>query len=192
MVVRVGGSGALDPAWGDGGVARLGADAPLPTAVAAAPGGGVAVAGAKTVGTENAFWAASLDASGHPGFSTTTLLGTGDSSNGRDAHVRALAVQADGKLLVAGSARFEAPGMWQRRGTLVRYLPDGTLDPSFGTDGATIALRRGQRVLRREAAAGRPDRHGGHAGHDRHALRERRRAVRAADRYPDAGARPVR
>ena len=143
-VVRVDATGALDPSWGDGGVGRLPDGGPEPTLVALAPGGGVAVAGVKLVGTENAFWAARLDATGHPdpGFGSatgvTTLLGTGDESNGRDAHVRALAVQADGKVLVAGSARFEGASYWPRKGAVVRYRPDASLDPAFGDGGAAI------------------------------------------------------
>ncbi len=39
----------------------------------------------------------------------------------------ALAIQSDERILVAGTAF--------RKFTIVRYLPDGTLDPSFGEDG---------------------------------------------------------
>ena len=120
--------------------------------MALAPGGGVADAGVALVGTENAFWAARMDATGRPDPSfgsaagVTTLLGTGDESNGRDGHVRALAVQADGKVLVAGSARFEGASFWPRRGAVVRYRPDGSLDPAFGSGGAAILADDGGRT----------------------------------------------
>lgn len=59
----------------------------------------------------------------------------------RNAQVRALALQADGKLVVAG-AFGQANG--QPRFNLARLNPDGALDPSFnpgaGTDGRVDAL----------------------------------------------------
>ena len=70
------------------------------------------------------------DGTPDPGFGTggivkTDILGGGDQAN-------AVAVQPDGKIVVAGFAT--------RNGidsdfALVRYNADGTLDPSFGTDG---------------------------------------------------------
>lgn len=50
-------------------------------------------------------------------------------------YAHAVAVQADGKVLVAGSSA-------SNQGTriaVVRYLRDGTLDTSFGTDGKAVA-----------------------------------------------------
>jgi uncharacterized delta-60 repeat protein len=46
----------------------------------------------------------------------------------------ALALQADGKLVAAGSDLF-APTFGLRGFALVRYTPNGTLDPSFGSEG---------------------------------------------------------
>jgi uncharacterized delta-60 repeat protein len=52
-------------------------------------------------------------------------------SNGRD-----IVLQKDGKLLVCGSASDTQPSTMDV--ALLRYLPDGSLDPTFGTGGSTI------------------------------------------------------
>jgi uncharacterized delta-60 repeat protein len=62
-----------------------------------------------------------LDASfGSGGIVTTSIAGEG--------LIYALALQPDGKLVVAGSPLY----------TVARYLPDGTLDASFGTAGIAM------------------------------------------------------
>jgi hypothetical protein len=92
-------------------------------------------------GHDSTFWAARMDATGRldPSFGSAsgvaTPLGTGSQSTGLSAHVRSVAVQADGKILIAGSARFNHPGQWVRRGAIIRHHTDGTLDPSFGDGG---------------------------------------------------------
>jgi uncharacterized delta-60 repeat protein len=55
---------------------------------------------------------------------------------GGDDRVNALAVQADGRLVAAGYAL----GDW----ALARFMPDGTLDPSFGTGGKVTTALGGQ------------------------------------------------
>jgi len=66
-----------------------------------------------------------LDASfGTGGKVTTDFAGAGDGAG-------AIAVQPDGKLVVAGGATIDA----QADFALARYDSSGTLDPSFGTDG---------------------------------------------------------
>lgn len=52
---------------------------------------------------------------------------------GKDADARAVLVQPDGKVAVAGSA-ITADGPYERF-ALARYNADGSLDPSFGTNG---------------------------------------------------------
>ena len=59
------------------------------------------------------------------GGKTTTAIGTGNDS------IQALAVQSDGKILAAGYAVI---GSFEDF-ALARYLENGTLDPSFGTNG---------------------------------------------------------
>jgi uncharacterized delta-60 repeat protein len=54
--------------------------------------------------------------------------------NGLDDMIGGLAVQRDGKVVAAGSATIDGG----ERLTLARYLPAGTLDPSFGDGGKVI------------------------------------------------------
>jgi uncharacterized delta-60 repeat protein len=69
--------------------------------------------------------AGSLDASfGSGGKVTTDFAGSFDQAN-------ALAVQGDGRLVAAGSARFGTSDDF----ALARYNPDGSLDASFGSGG---------------------------------------------------------
>ena len=71
---------------------------------------------------------------GAGGIVTTPVSASGDLAN-------ALVIQADGKIILAGSAGFPATGS---DFALVRYHPDGTLDASFGTNGVvTTALTTG-------------------------------------------------
>jgi len=57
-------------------------------------------------------------------------------------NVEGVIVQTDGKILVCG--RFWEDGISYWYGTfIVRYLPDGTLDPSFGTNGMVAVIGQG-------------------------------------------------
>ncbi len=73
-----------------------------------------------------------------------------------DDYVRGVAVQADGKVLVAGFGVFSAA-----RGTdfmLIRYLRDGGLDAGFGTRGkVATAFDNGGRSDEAQAVAVQPD-----------------------------------
>src|SRR5262245_13545035 len=53
--------------------------------------------------------------------------------DGRFDTARAVVVQPDGRILVAGAS--EVAGPLSNRFALARYLADGTLDPSFGSAG---------------------------------------------------------
>jgi len=69
---------------------------------------------------------------GPPGSPDTTFAGDGTFAFKEMAQLyvgRGVAVQADGKILATGSTQTQA--------VVLRLLPDGTLDPSFGTDGLT-------------------------------------------------------
>lgn len=71
------------------------------------------------------------DGSGDPTFGgqgmvTTNVTGT------RSSHGQRLSLQSDGKIVAAGNATTE-DGKFVF--ALVRYLPDGSLDPEFGQDG---------------------------------------------------------
>jgi uncharacterized delta-60 repeat protein len=59
-----------------------------------------------------------------------------DVYSGQNEYAYAAAVQADGKIVVAGGAEGGVPSQTNIFGfKLVRYLPDGTLDGTFGTGG---------------------------------------------------------
>src|SRR5439155_8040492 len=54
--------------------------------------------------------------------------------NGGGEGARALIIQPDGKILVAGSTELSG----REVSTVVRFLPNGSLDRTFGTDGIAI------------------------------------------------------
>jgi uncharacterized delta-60 repeat protein len=129
-------AGNLDQGFGAGGIATTdlgGDDDEAYDAALLADGGIVAVGRTDAAGfTKLDFGVARYrpDGTPNPGFGTggivsTDILGGGDQAN-------AVAVQPDGKLVVAGFAtRNGIDGDF----ALVRYKPDGTLDQSFGTNG---------------------------------------------------------
>ena len=139
MVVRYLADGNLDTSFGDGGRKVLSFEAQSVangSDLAVQADGKIVLAGWALVGSSADFALArlnpdgSVDASfGANGEVTTDLGGTIDAGE-------ALALQPDGKLLVAGITRHVGP----RAGNpydfaLARYNPDGTLDSSFGTGG---------------------------------------------------------
>lgn len=69
---------------------------------------------------------------------TFGLNGIVRTSAGTDAAANALVIQADGKLVVAGSTK-SSDTAWEHF-LLIRYNPDGSLDTSFGTGGIAINL----------------------------------------------------
>jgi uncharacterized delta-60 repeat protein/uncharacterized repeat protein (TIGR01451 family) len=99
--------------------------------VAFAPGGRIMVAGTGVVAGERRFLLAALTPAGglDAGFGNGGLV-TLDVGDG-DATVRSLVVQPDGKLLVAGTTDAGGDG----GGVIARFLPDGTPDAGFSTDG---------------------------------------------------------
>jgi uncharacterized delta-60 repeat protein len=54
----------------------------------------------------------------------------------------AVAIQVDGKIVVAGDVQTDY-AVWQFALGLARYMPDGDLDPSFGTGGRTLDVEMG-------------------------------------------------
>ncbi|MBI4658648.1 MAG: VCBS repeat-containing protein [Verrucomicrobia bacterium] len=134
----LGGVGDLDPAFGSGGkvTASFGSGDDYAHAVAVQSDGKIVVVGyAASGGGKNDFALARYNADG----SLDTNFGpnangkvTTDFGGNNDSAV-AVALQPDGKILVAGSS---LPG-----GTLVavRYQANGTLDTSFGTGGKASA-----------------------------------------------------
>ncbi|MFG2880065.1 calcium-binding protein [Streptomyces sp. NPDC048337] len=70
----------------------------------------------------------SLDATFGDGGAVTTDLSPGDGG-------RAVALQSDGKIIVAGDTIVEEGGISWGQFTVLRYTANGALDPTFGTGG---------------------------------------------------------
>ncbi len=123
--------GSLDASFGTGGWVMTHFGSGTGTGVGALarqPDGKVVAAGGASNGTDTDFALARYNANG----SLDTSFGTGGKvttaiSPGSDA-ASALALQPDGKLIVAGSDS-------SRDFALARYNPNGSLDTSFGTGG---------------------------------------------------------
>jgi uncharacterized delta-60 repeat protein len=141
-VARYTGDGALDPSFDGDGMALLDFGGPSAARAVAVQGDGrVVVAGRadRPFGPGCCvadFALARLTASGAPdpsfggdGRVVTDFLPGAD--NGQDA-AHAVAVQADGRILAAGSG---VAGAASVDFAVARYRPNGTLDPSFGGDG---------------------------------------------------------
>jgi len=129
-------AGTLDPTFGDGGIVVLsyGNETASADAVAIQPDGKIVVGGVKTKGGQGFAVVrlmpnGSLDAT----FGTAGLVET---KVGNTSHVlSALALQPDGKILIAGYTRFVGQNF---DFAVLRYSANGTLDPTFGTEGVVL------------------------------------------------------
>ena len=132
---RLSANGTVDPSFGSGGTSVVdfgGND--IPNQMVAQPDGKLVLAGATGTDGHHDFAVARLNADGTPD--------TGFGSDGKvtidfggDDIAYGLAVQADGKIVVAGQGDPDAEM------SIARLNADGTLDPTFGSDGeATIDL----------------------------------------------------
>jgi uncharacterized delta-60 repeat protein len=136
LLVRYTAAGALDPTFGSGGkvTTDFGVTADTAKAMGLQNDGKIVIAGTTTGvnGSDIALARYLPDGMLDVGFGTggrvsTNLLGTDEG--------QAVAVQADGAILVVGR-RFTG-SRWEV--AVVRYLPTGAVDASFGTGGVTIA-----------------------------------------------------
>ena len=140
-------NGALDPAFGvDGRVTTTFASGAIADAAVLQPDGKIVVAGSAWVALRAA-WDVALAR-----YDPDGTLDTSFSADGRvriqvgtaDAHAYGVALQPDGKIVVAGSAEATRTDM-----ALARFDPDGSLDPSFGAGGiATTAFADANAVAR--------------------------------------------
>jgi uncharacterized delta-60 repeat protein len=137
-------SGDLDPTFGASGIAVTRPDGRA-QAVGRYPGGGYVSAG--LVQREGILYFAltKLTETGalDPTFSVDGVVRTGFfGSDGfpLDASAYGVAVQSDGKIVAVGEA--------SSRYALARYLPNGSLDPAFGTGGRVITGIGGLNVAR--------------------------------------------
>jgi uncharacterized delta-60 repeat protein len=135
-MVKAQGNGPLDPSFGTSGIvatdfAGTGASA---AALAVQPDGKLVLAGAAGFNSSPTFALAryntngTLDASFGTGGKVTTDVG------GRFESARAVAVQGDGKIVVAGGT---VNGFFNDF-AVVRYNSNGTLDTSFGSGGEVL------------------------------------------------------
>ena len=134
-VVRYTAAGAHDPDFGAEGIVRtdFGLDGWVePTDLALQSDGMLVVIGQVLVGAgPNPFAMARFDSAGavDTRFGAAGLVTT--PFGPRDAVARAVAVQADDKIVVAGYTGDGTQDVF----TIARYTADGVLDPSFGTGG---------------------------------------------------------
>ena len=125
--------GDLDPSFGTGGIVTtaLGTQADRPRAILIEPDGKIVVAGETFIGpTYDAFIARYLLGGAlDPSFGTSGVVRLRTTTY--DHLVYAIVREADGKLVVAGVAHSaETPDFY-----LARRMPDGSPDPTFGTNG---------------------------------------------------------
>ena len=140
LLVRYTADGELDPTFGGDGVVTT---APVfASALTLQPDGGLLVAGTvrgALQGTRDIAVARFLaDGSPDPSFGTQGHAVT--DVRGRDDQAEDVALQRDGRIVVAGGSAEPDPDdpdgvRYSPRATLLRYLPDGRLDTAFGEDG---------------------------------------------------------
>jgi len=128
--------GDLDTTWGGGGIVRreLAANASAWT-LTEQPDGAVLVGVRELAPAPRVFRIARHAADGalDPTFGTGGEVIT--SFPGEDAHLEAVLVQPDGKIVAVGTTIGSGLAV-----AMVRYLPSGALDPSFGTGGVVQEL----------------------------------------------------
>jgi uncharacterized delta-60 repeat protein len=138
-VARFDGSGTLEPGFGSGGFATVdfSGRSDRAAALTRTPGGDFVLAGASEVDRDSDFALAELDGSGVPvpGFGAGGLVRTGfGGSTPMAAEALDVVALPNGKIVACGSA-FQGPMIREHDAALVRYLPDGTPDASFGAGG---------------------------------------------------------
>ena len=131
-LARYNSNGTLDASFGAGGrvATAFGGRFEHATSVAIGIDGKIVVAGGSVVGLFNDFALARYNTDGtlDAGFGTGGKVLTGF---GVSAQAYSVAVQPDGKIVVAGEANIDGNFDFE----LVRYNTDGTLDNSFGAGG---------------------------------------------------------
>jgi len=124
-------AGSLDPTFGNKGVVSLSAPVQQTNAVVIQPDGKIVVAAAGIVGTQSAAVLARLNTDG----ALDTSFGSGGyvtfSNSFGVGSFFALTLQPDGKIVAAEAGSLQ----------VVRVLPNGTFDQSFGAAGATTPIQ---------------------------------------------------
>lgn len=136
-IARYNSNGSLDPTFGAGGKVTTDfyGQRDTATSVALQSDGKIIVAGSAATAISSDFGLArynsngSLDTSfGTGGKVTTDFFGLNDSGNG-------VAIQSDGKIVVAGATRVDGLIPVRVDFALARYNSNGSLDPTFGSSG---------------------------------------------------------
>jgi uncharacterized delta-60 repeat protein len=161
VVSRYQPGGALDPTFGDKGVAitDFGGSKDWAYALALQPDGHVVVAGVSDRSGSQDFALARYDTAGKldPGFGHGGLVLTPIRPLTADI-IHGLVVQPDGKIVAAGVS-YEDTVTLRPHGDfmIVRYTPDGDLDPSFGVGGVSTTNFGGESYDEPYAVALQPD-----------------------------------
>lgn len=124
--------GTLDAGFGSAGKVAAYGIGGAPAAMALQPDGRIVMAGGSTAD----FVLARFLANGQldTGFGSGGVVTTDIAGGFQQEHAHAVLVQPDGRIVVAGTAQ-PAGGGQPMVVTLVRYLANGALDPSFGSGG---------------------------------------------------------
>jgi uncharacterized delta-60 repeat protein len=133
-------AGTLDPTFGDGGIVWLKYPGGAGRGVVVQPDGRTVVVGTTYAGAEQLSLVRLMpDGKLDPTFGTNGLVERqlGDTSS----LLTAVALQPDGKIVAAGYAR-SAGNPFDF--VVIRLLSDGTMDPTFGTEGVARAVFPGR------------------------------------------------
>jgi len=151
-LARLNPDGSLDTSFGNGGrvfVNLFGRNFNFED-LALQPDGKIVVGGWVDLGIgtiyKHDFWLARFNPDGtlDPGFGTGGVVTTDLFSSSFDI-LTTLEVQDDGRILAAGGVK-RTPNEAEHF-VVVRYLPDGRLDPDFGTDGKASTLELGESLI---------------------------------------------
>ena len=138
MVARVETNGSLDTSFGSGGFTAtlpviVGGFTSFPSNMALQSDGKIVV----VAGQLNPSVIARFDSDGQ----LDTTFGTAGVANLAFPNPTQVAVQSDGRILVtSGADGAGAPVPSQQAGTIVRYKPNGAVDPTFGSAGIAACL----------------------------------------------------
>ena len=133
--------GRLDPSFGDGGIVLtdFGSGRSSATAVAVQPDGKIVAAGSGPGEDGDRFALVRYTAGGalDPAFGSGGRILTGF-RRGDYGHARGMALQRDGKIVVAGESEVVSGDEDSSLFALARYTGDGSLDPNFGNGGQVL------------------------------------------------------
>ena len=135
VIWRFNSDGSLDSSFGSGGVATITVAAwDFASGLALQPDGKIVIGGSSEVGSQNFMTLARLEPNGalDQSFGDGGSVLTGQVGDLYVYDASSLLLQPDGKIIAGGNSSSSLGGSGFG---LARFLPDGSLDPSFGTDG---------------------------------------------------------